>query len=494
MRILGTLLVLFAGALSAQQAPEAKKIQALILTGQNVPGHDWRRVTPLLRQALEDTGKFEVRVNEDFRGGGPETLAPYDLVIVNYYDSRKPELRWGAGPEKALVDFVESGKGLVLYHFSLAAFDGWKEFEEMSGGNWRPNNGHHSPPHDFNVTMTKADHPITAGIRAKVRQNVDELYANLKWQTDRSRYQVLATAYDDHKRYMGKARQPIPGDGLDHPMLWVSERGKGRIFVTALGHDIGAVQTPLFVTTFARGAEWAASGQVTIPVPPRLQAGAKMEPTEGRVVTPGKQACDPPSDAVVLFNGADMTGWRSAKGDGPGAWKVANGEMVTVTRAGSILTERKFGSGQFHLEYWIPDMPEQKGQLKGNSGVYLPTGTEIQILDGYRNPTYATGLPGAVYDEHPPLVNASRKPGEWQAYDILFHAPVCNERGMVIEEGSVTVLLNGVVVQDHARIRPQKFGCADGPLLIQDHSGFKNAPETPMKFRNIWYRPLEARP
>jgi len=388
---------------------------------------------------------------------------------------------------------VESGKGLVIYHFSLAAFDGWQAFEELSGGNWRPNNGHHSPPHDFAVTITNPDHPITAGLRAKLPQPVDELYANLKWQPDRSRYQILATAYDDHKRYQGKARQPIPGDGIHHPMLWVSERGKGRIFVTALGHDIGAVQTSVFTTTFNRGSEWAATGAVTIPIPAKLRAGHKAEATDGHPVTPGKADCDPPSDATPLFNGRDMQGWLTTKGNAPAAWKVENGEMITVTRAGSIYTDRKFGSGQFHIEYWIPDMPDHKGQLKGNSGIYLPTGTEIQILDGYRNPTYATGLPGAVYDEHAPLVNASRKPGEWQSFDILFHAPVCNERGMVIEEGSVTVLLNGVAVQDNARLRPQKFGCAGGPLLIQDHSGFKNAPETPMKFRNIWYRPLQPK-
>lgn len=490
MRMRALLSFLLMGlAILANAQPKAK-IQTLILTGQN--GHDWRGVTPLLRQALEQTGLFEVRVNEDFRGGSAETLAPYDLVIVNYYDSRKAELRWGEKAEQALNGFVESGKGLVIYHFSLAAFDGWKAWEEMSGGNWRPNQGHHSPPHDFELTVRMASHPIMQGIRPKFRQRLDELYANLKWQPDASRYQILATAWDDHKLYQGKARQPIPGDGLDHPMLWVSERGKGRIFVTALGHDLGPVQTPAFVTTFTRGAEWAARGEVSVPVPPELQAGSRPEPTTGRAVRPGAKPGDPPSDAVVLFNGKDLASWRKADGDGPAGWKVEKGELITVTRTGSVITEQKFGSGQFHLEFRIPEMPGQtNAQLKGNSGVYLPSGTEIQILDGYNNPTYATGLPGAVYAEHPPLVNASRKPEEWQAYDILYNAPLCNERGQIIREGSVTVLLNGVAVQNQARIRAQRTGCGPGPLLIQDHSGFPGAPETPMRFRNIWYRPME---
>lgn len=263
MRIL--FLVMLAAAAFGQQPARPAKIQTLILTGQN--GHDWRKVTPLLRKALEDTGLFEVRVSEEFRGTGPETLAPYDLVVVNYFDSRKPELRWGGKAEQALAGFVESGKGLVIYHFSLAAFDGWQAWEEMSGGNWRTKNGHHSPPHDFELTVRIPDHPIVRGMPAKFRQQADELYANLKWQPGRERYQVLATAWDDHQLYQGKARQPIPGDGLDHPMLWVSERGKGRIFVTALGHDAGAVQTPAFVTTFTRGSQWAATGEVTIPCP-----------------------------------------------------------------------------------------------------------------------------------------------------------------------------------------------------------------------------------
>ena len=132
----------------------------LIITGQN--GHDWRATTPVLRKILEDTKRFEVRVTEEFRGGGPETLAPYDLVVLNYYDGNKPALRWGARADNALLDFVRSGKGLVVYHFSAAAFNGWSEFEQMCAGNWRPNNGHHSARHDFTVTVTDprpSDHP-----------------------------------------------------------------------------------------------------------------------------------------------------------------------------------------------------------------------------------------------------------------------------------------------------------------------------------------------
>ncbi len=257
---------LLAAAAWAQQ-PGPAKIQALIITGQN--GHDWRATTPAMRKILEDTGKFEVRVMEEFRGGGPETLAPYDVVILNYFERRRPELRWGERAQNALLDFVHSGKGAVMYHFSAAAFDGWEDYEKLSAGNWRPNQGHHSARHDFTVDIKDPDHPVTRGMKKSFPQKNDELYANLKWQPEGS-YQVLGTAWDDHALYQGKARQPIPGAGLHHPMLWTVPYGKGRVFGTALGHDADAMKSAGFIATFQRGAEWAATGSVTIALPADL--------------------------------------------------------------------------------------------------------------------------------------------------------------------------------------------------------------------------------
>lgn len=265
--LVGLLLVFLVSSLYAQPQPP-QKIQVLIITGQN--GHDWRSTTPELRKVLEDTGRFEVRVTEEFRGAGPETLAPYDLVVLNYFERRKPELWWGERAQNVLLDFVRSGKGLVMYHFSLAAFDGWGEYEKMSGGNWRPDNGHHSARHDFTVDIKDPGHAITRGLKRSFPQPNDELYSNLRWQPAGT-YHVLATAWDDHSLYKGKARQPIPGPGLNQPMLWTVDYGKGRIFATALGHDAETVRTPAFVVTFTRGAEWAATGNVTLPVPPEMK-------------------------------------------------------------------------------------------------------------------------------------------------------------------------------------------------------------------------------
>ena len=250
-------------------APQPAKLQVLIVTGQNT-GHDWRSSTPVLRKILEDSARFEVRVTEEFRGAGDDTLAPYDVVLLNYYDSKRAALRWGDSADNALLNFVRGGKGLVLYHFSLAAFEGWTEYGKISAGNWRPNYGHHSARHDFTVTIQDPDHPITRGLKTNFAEASDELYANLQWQPAGT-FHVLATAWDDHSLYRQGEKQPLAGPGAAEPMLWTVNYGKGRVFVTALGHDAEAMKNAGFAVTLARGTEWAAAGKVTIPVPPELQ-------------------------------------------------------------------------------------------------------------------------------------------------------------------------------------------------------------------------------
>ncbi len=228
---------------------------------------------------------------------------------------------------------------------------------------------------------------------------------------------------------------------------------------------------------------------IALAVPLLAQKGDGPQP---RYVTPG-DATHAPADAVVLFNGRDMKGWVNKDGQ-PTRCDVANGVITCASGSGDMYTTEKLGSAQIHLEFSPPSMPDQHGQLRGNSGVYLQSQYEIQILDSYKNPTYANGSLGAVYGQAPPLVNVARPPGEWQTYDIIFHAPRCDASGNVSANGTVTVVLNGVLVQDHVAIDSTKGGCAAAPLMLQDHSGFKGAPVTHMRFRNIWYRPLDDNP
>jgi len=156
-----------------------------------------------------------------------------------------------------------------VYHFALAAFEGWDDYEKICAGNWRPNFGHHSARHDYVVDLKDSNHPITRGMKASFPEANDELYANLKWQPAEG-YHVLATAFDDHALYKGKSNQPIPGAGVNQPMLWTVNYGKGRVFVTALGHDPAAMTGAGFISTLVRGGEWSATGNVTIPLPAEL--------------------------------------------------------------------------------------------------------------------------------------------------------------------------------------------------------------------------------
>ena len=214
----------------------------------------------------------------------------------------------------------------------------------------------------------------------------------------------------------------------------------------------------------------------------------KKEPP---IVTPGKTSGDPPSDAIVLFVGRDLSHWRAQSG-GPAKWIVRDGYVEVAPGTGDIVTTDKFGDVQLHIEWATPAVPKGEGQERGNSGVFLMERYEIQVLDSYDNKTYYHGQAGSVYKQYAPLVNASRKPGEWQTYDILFHAPKFDEQGKVIDRARVTVIHNGALIQNNAEIygltyndRPALY-IAHSPqesLRLQDH-------ENPVRYRNIWIRRL----
>src|SRR5205085_4953996 len=199
--------------------------------------------------------------------------------------------------------------------------------------------------------------------------------------------------------------------------------------------------------------------------------------TAPAVVTPGATNADPPSDAIVLFNGRDLSRWRSAEG-GPAKWIVRDGYVEVMPGAGDMVTADKFGDAQLHIEWATPTVVKGEGQERGNSGVFLMERYEVQVLDSYQNETYYHGQAGAVYKQYAPLVNVSRKPGEWQAYDIIFHAPRFDKNGKLLTPATITVLQNGVLVQDNVEIKG--LTAAKGapkyvphslkqPLALQDH-------------------------
>jgi hypothetical protein len=208
--------------------------------------------------------------------------------------------------------------------------------------------------------------------------------------------------------------------------------------------------------------------------------------SEPPVVDPGPPG-GPPADAVVLFDGKDLSRWRGERSAEP-KWTVRDGYAET-TPHGGVSTKEEFGDCQLHVEWAAPAKVQGEGQGRGNSGVYLQGRYEIQVLDSFNNKTYPNGQAGAFYGNNAPRVNACRKPGEWQTYDIVFHAPRKLANGTV-QPGSFTVFHNGVLIQDHVPVpgppttaAPLSGLAAKGPLYLQDHGN-------PVRYRNIWIRPL----
>jgi Domain of Unknown Function (DUF1080) len=218
---------------------------------------------------------------------------------------------------------------------------------------------------------------------------------------------------------------------------------------------------------------------VAAPAPKKVKAAA----AEGQELPPPKDepkvidAGPPPSDAIVLFDGTDLSKWANDKG-GPAKWDIKDGVM-TVTKTGYIHTKQAFGDCQLHAEWATPAEVKGDGQGRGNSGIFLQGHYEIQVLDSYNNKTYFHGQAGSLYKQHAPLVNASRKPGEWQVYDIIFHAPKFSADGKVEVPGNVTVL----GTTSHSGAPKYEAHGAKEPLSLQDHGN-------PVRYRNIWIREL----
>ncbi len=252
---------------------------------------------------------------------------------------------------------------------------------------------------------------------------------------------------------------------------------------------------------------FAALIAVAAPVTAQQQAKPKPEDTEvwepvPKVVTPGATCNAPPSDAIVLFDGKNLDEWVSAQDKSPAKWIVADG-IMTVSKApgvGNIETKRSFKNYQLHVEWKIPENITGSGQARGNSGVFLAStgpgddGYELQVLDSYNNKTYVNGQAASIYKQGIPLVNANRKPGEWQTYDIVWTAPTFNDDGSLKTPAYVTVLFNGILVQNHFELKGQtlyigkpfykKYDSA--PIKLQAH-GDKSEP---LSYRNIWVREL----
>jgi len=206
-------------------------------------------------------------------------------------------------------------------------------------------------------------------------------------------------------------------------------------------------------------------------------------------ITPGNENTAP-SDAIVLFDGKDLNEWTSTK-EGAAKWSVEDGAMTVVAKTGGIKTKQTFGDFQLHIEWRTPAEVVGEGQGRGNSGIFMMDKYELQVLDSYESVTYSNGQAGSIYKQSIPLVNACKGPGEWQTYDVIFMAPEFTEKGTLKTPARITVLHNGVLIQNnYSLIGPTEFNRVPmyephgkGPIMLQDHGN-------PVSYRNIWVREL----
>ncbi len=219
-----------------------------------------------------------------------------------------------------------------------------------------------------------------------------------------------------------------------------------------------------------------------------------------RKVTPGKQPGEAPSDAIILFDGKNLDQWLSVNDTTkPAGWKVADGIITVDKKAGDIRTKQNFTDFQLHIEWRIPENITGSGQARGNSGIFMAAAAggaeyELQVLDNYENKTYVNGQAGSIYKQTPPLVNANKKAGEWQYYDVVWTAPRFNADSMLITPARITVFFNGVLVQNNFELKgntpyiglPRYRAHGPAPIKLQAHGD----PSEPISYRNIWLRPL----
>jgi uncharacterized protein len=272
--------------------PAEKRLKVLIISGQNSYEHDWTGVDTMLRGMLQGTGRFDVRVIEDFDHGNLETLKAYDVVLLNYSSrwvyNDPAQHRWSRQAEQALFDYVRQGGGLVAYHSSFTFGYDWPEYRRLVGAVMSPGESRRSPPGAFPVHIVDRDNPITRGMREYVWTFNDDMYTNMSIDPE-AHIHVLATAHDASASYDPKLTGPkyppaaytpeklskMKGMDADHPQVWTADYGQGRVFSITLGHDEVGLAFAGVKTLLERGTEWAATGKVTLPV----EDGAEDYPT-----------------------------------------------------------------------------------------------------------------------------------------------------------------------------------------------------------------------
>ncbi|MEE2886962.1 MAG: family 16 glycoside hydrolase [Planctomycetota bacterium] len=442
-----------------------RRIGVLLIGGAN--NHDWAWTTPSLQRILKESGRFEVTVTNKPQEAlaDADKLKQYQAFVLDYNGPR-----WGADAEANFLAAVRGGTGVAIVHAANNAFNGWKEYEEMVALLWRKGTGH-GRFHAFDVTVKDRKHPLTKGM-PDMRNHPDELYHRLV-NAQNTDYRVLATAHSSKKS---------GGTGKDEPMILVKKYGKGRVFHTPLGHvwrralnTRASHADPQFRQLIARGTEWAATGQVTLPAQPPNFLSTK-EKGQG---------------FKMIFNGRDLTGWRAYKktAEQTTGWTVKQGSLVLPnrTRGGDIMTTEQYGNFDLRFE-WRVAKGTNSGviyRIQETKGASYTTGPEYQILDDASNRAGNKHKAGALYD----LVPTPK------GKQVLPHGAF-NTGRIMISKGRVKHWVNGMKVVDcsygdadwKAKIAGSKFKRwpefgthPNGHIAFQDHGG------------EVWYRSIRIR-
>lgn len=438
------------GGAHAQDAhpTKAAKIKTLIVDGQN--NHDWKKTTPLIQATLEGSGRFEVSVaTTPDKSGDMSKFQPifsdFDLVVSNYNG-----IDWAKPTADAFAQFVEAGGGFVCVHAADNSFPNWSQYNRMIGlGGWGGRNeksgpyvrwrdgqfardtkpgrgGSHGKRHPFEVVVRDTAHPITAGVPASWMQAEDELYAELRGPAEGM--QVLATALSD---------KSTGGTGEHEPILMVVEFGKGRVFHTTLGHDVTAMNGVAFQVTLQRGAEWAATGKVTLPAigSDLLTSGsvAKRDPltlVKAVAVDFDKQPDPQAAGWQSLFNGKDLSGW--AQKNGTAYFQVQENMVLGRTQEGSpnsfLCTEKEYSDFELTFEVKVDDALNSGVQIRSRSNEAFSKGRvhgpQVEIeAGGTAGYVYGEAMPGRGWISPAQKKTDAFKSGQWNRYLIRAVGP-----------------------------------------------------------------------
>ena len=476
----------------------------------------------------EKTGAFKVIHSTDMNIFTPESLKQFDAICFNNTTKLTPD----ESQQKAIMDFINGGKGIVGIHAATDNFNEWPEGMQMMGGTFT---GHPwTSGGTWAVKLDEPDHPLMKSFKGQNFKINDEIYRTESPPYSRDNQHVLMSL--DMSDPTTKNAKGVRPDDMDTGISWIKSVGKGRLFYCSLGHVHAVAWNSAVLEHYLAGIQYAMGdykvdgtslGELkakpdTAPVIKKWtevdENGKKIEymtidgvmvheadetkQPQPKIVEPGQPSCgdqvgSAPSDAVVLFDGTEesMKNWTDTK-SGKTKWKFVDGGLESVNKAGYIQSRQKFGSCQLHIEWASPSTVKGNSQGRGNSGVFLISHYEVQVLDSKNNKTYPDGQAGALYGRKKPLVNASRGPGLWQTYDIIFHRPIFDDKGEVVRKATFTVLHNGVLIQDHVElsggtgwrgphsISEYKAHADALPIQLQDHGN-------PVRFRNIWVRPLQ---